>query len=221
MKIAKTSLKYLALVIVGICIAVVVVTVGASYVVIKELTQNQEPQHQDPNLNDLLKIGHNYSSEFAVFENLLGNIVQKPVPEFCSVLCKPSSFNGERLKLERTDYLVDFYRQLGRRSLEDPVFRLKLEEMSSLARLFPRSLREVLAQIEQIRQNQPQAPSQWALSIEFAVVMTKQIFSIANRMDSFKEEVQSFKEVRDLIQRCEQGAPHKEVLAHCQSLMRN
>jgi hypothetical protein len=137
------------------------------------------------------------------------------------VLCKPSSFNGERLKLERTDYLVDFYRQLGRRSLEDPVFRLKLEEMSSLARLFPRSLREVLAQIEQIRQNQPQAPSQWALSIEFAVVMTKQIFSIANRMDSFKEEVQSFKEVRDLIQRCEQGAPHKEVLAHCQSLMRN
>ncbi|WP_374077831.1 hypothetical protein [Bdellovibrio bacteriovorus] len=246
MKFVKSVLKYLGFFLLGVFVCAVVGLTGVSYYAIDQLVKAtapegkstkkmpvakasvmpsledsvKDPEAPNPNLKELTRIGYNYDAEFAIFDKLAEDVSKRSLPEICTTLCNPSYLDRERLSTERSAYLASYYKQEGTRALQDPVFRMKLEEIGFLSRLFPPSLRFVLKQIDLAnRQNKEVDKFGLAVHLEFAVL--KEISSITARMDSMKQDTEKLKLLREFMRSCEQGTPRKKVISECHSQIAN
>ncbi|WII73556.1 hypothetical protein QJS83_06680 [Bdellovibrio sp. 22V] len=169
----------------------------------------------NPNLKELVRIGKSYDEELNLFDELAEKIAQKSVPDLCHTLCNPSYLDRERLANERTAYLVSYYKQEGTRALQDPLFRMKLEEVGFISRLYPPSLRKIMVQIEEAKS----AKFKLALQLETAVV--KEIYHFTFRFDQMKQDAEKLKTLRELIRSCQRGIPRKNVISECHSQIAN
>lgn len=96
------------------------------------------------NLRELLLIGAQYKTDFEEFQNLQTSLAKKKMLPLCEVLCNESFFEPERHLKERTKYLMKFYQDQGSRALNDPHFRLSLQETVLLSKLLTPSVLNVI-----------------------------------------------------------------------------
>ncbi|WP_415063119.1 hypothetical protein [Bdellovibrio sp.] len=245
MKLVKSIFKYLGFFLFGAFFCAVVGLTGISYYTIEQLTKAVTPEPPvgkktsavkatktlsssedsktrtddavNPNLKDLTRIGVNYVEELGQFDQLATELSLKSMPSLCTTLCNPIRMDRERLSNERTSYLTAYYKQEGARALEDPLFRLRLEEIGFLSELFPASLRSVLAQIEQTAKNSEQKTNKMTLAIKLELAVLKEISSFGLRWDALKQDTHKLKLVRDLVRSCERGTPRNKVISECRS----
>ncbi|MEK2644331.1 hypothetical protein [Bdellovibrio sp. BCCA] len=246
MKFAKSVLKYFGFFLLGVVVCAIVGLTGISYYAIDQLVKAQAPEAKpakkmpvakasmlpsleetakdpetvNPNLKEVTRIGYNYTAEFAIFDRLAEDISKRSLPEICSTLCNPSNLDRERMRTERSAYLASYYKQEGTRALQDPVFRIKLEEIDFLSRLFPPSLRFVLKQIE-LAQKQGKEVDKFGLAVHLEFAVLKEISSMSARFDSMKQDTEKLKVLRELVHSCERGTPRKKIFADCHSQIAN
>ncbi len=245
MRFINSIFKYLGFFLLGAIFCTFIGITGASYYVIEQLTQAAAPEAADtkksspakmktspqyasessrtphnlvnPNLKDLTKIGVNYVEELDLFDQLAAEISQRSVPDLCTTLCNPILIDPNRLSNERTSYLAFYYKQEGVRALEDPLFRLKLEEIGFLSELFPSSLRVVLAQIEKNAKTAEKSPHNLMLALQLELAILKEASSFGLRWDSMKQDTFKLKLVRNLVRSCQRGVPRNKVISECRS----
>lgn len=246
MKFVKSVLKYLGFFLLGVFVCAVVGLTGISYYAIDQLTKatapegkpakkmpvakasmmpsldenTKDPEAPNPNLKELTRIGYSYDAEFAIFDKLTEEVSQKSLPEICSTLCNPSYMDRERLSTERSAYLASYYKQEGTRALQDPVFRMKLEEIGFLSRLFPPSLRFVLKQID-LANKQKKEVDKFGLAVHLEFAVLKEISRMTAHLDSMKQDTEKLKLLREFARSCERGTPRKKIIADCQSQIAN
>lgn len=247
MKLIKDLLFFLTIFIVSTFLCAVVAMTALSYYAVNELAKATAPDPQskpgkklpsvkasmvpttpdfsvqdaaDPNLKSLVKIGSDYRTELTIFDQLFNQIAQKQYPEFCSVLCNPTSLDKERLKQERSPYLAEFYKEHGLRALEDPIFRMKLAEVDFISRLFPHSLRDILGDIQGLHDRSKESRSRLLLAIRLEAAVIAEMSALTLRLDSMKGEADKFRDIRALIQSCQKGTmTHKSVRNQCEAIL--
>lgn len=220
MKLIKSTFKYLGFFLLGAFFCTVVGLTGISYYTVEQLSKAVAPDLEpsvNPNLKDLTRIGVTYVNELGQFDLLATEISKKPQPDLCKTLCNPTRMDRERLDNEKTFYLAHYYKQEGARALEDPLFRLKLEEIGFLSELFPASLRNVLAQIDHSTKKSQPEPNKLVLALKLEMAVLKEISAFSLRWDSLKQDTQKLKWVRELVRSCERGAPRNKVISECRS----
>lgn len=246
MKFVQSVLKYLGFFFMGVIVCAIVGLTGISYYAIDQLTKatapeakptkkmpiakasmmpqleerSKDPEAPNPNLKELANIGFSYDAEFAIFDKLADEISKKSLPEICATLCNPSYLDRERLSTERSAYLAAYYKQEGTRALQDPDFRMKLEEIAFLSRLFPPSFRFILKQIDLAHQKGKEV-DKFALAVHLEISVIKEISSLTTRLESMKQEAEKLKVLRELVRSCERGLPRKKLIADCESQVQN
>lgn len=227
MKFLKSLFKYLGFFLLGVLFSAVAGFTALSYFAVDQLSQAFEPNATptvtenslippiNPNLKEVILIGANYVEELDLFDQLNAEIAKKSKPEICSILCKPIGMDRERLSVERTSYLATYYKYTGIHALEDPLFRLRMEEIGFLAQLFPDSLRSILRQVVQTKKQIQAEPSKFGLALQLQWALFKEISSMFVRWEDMKAQTAQLNKYRELIHSCERGASPKKVLADC------
>lgn len=153
-------------------------------------------------------------------DSLVAELERKHLPPLCPSLCDNSALNIDRLRDEGIDYLKNYYASEGARALQDPAFRLKVDELHRLARLMPQDLRRLLAEINALSEAGTVSTSQKLMfAAKAEVVVIKEILSMAGRIETLKQEHEKMKLVRDLRKSCHKGRPTRELISECDSIL--
>lgn len=243
MKLIKSIFKYIGFFILGIVTCAFVGATVASYYAVDQLAKATAPQEADekipvanaslipllessvqaasinnPNFKEAIRIGSRNIDIFSSFDDFIAT-VGTPSRSLCSTVCNPSRLDKERLNTDGVAYLIEFYEQERSRAFEDPLFRLRYEEIRFLSQLVPTSLRKVVARIDQSHNQEKLNRLALALQLEFAVAQEATGFYM--RAESYKQEDRKLKDLRDLVESCQHGAPHKKVISECHSQWEN
>ncbi|WP_413558596.1 hypothetical protein [Bdellovibrio sp. HCB209] len=212
MKVFKFIAKYALIFIVVSVITVLAAIGGVAYYALNNLHTEAKTNQ---NLVDVMKIGENYVAELESFENLQRQLQNKKMPPFCKTLCNPTELDQDALLNERTPYLTQFYKASGHRALQDPMFRFKLEQMSSVSRAVPPSVRDLMKDILNPQTFESQNKALLAIKVETALLMN--LPSAQSRLDSFKSDNDKLSMARDWIKACQKGANSKKITADCEA----
>lgn len=215
MKFIFTTVKYITFFLLGALTCFVLGTSAVSYIAIEEIATSE-----NPNIKDLSRIAGSYVEELNKFDALTADLSGKNIPAICSTLCNASFMDKHRLREERTHYLVAYYKQQGPRALQDPAFLLTLDEIGFISRLFPRSLRDLLLEIEQLKQS-PNESQKILLALKAETAALTEIASLGFDLDELKKSSQRLKSLRELSRSCQRGMPRKQVISECNSQMTN
>lgn len=178
------------------------------------------PRSSHENLRKASRTTSEVNKVMDQIDALVAEIEKKPLPPLCPSLCDHSALNIDRLRDEGIDYLKNYHATEGTRALQDPAFRLKVDELHRLARLMPQDLRQLLAQINALSEAGPVSTSQKLLfAAKAEVVVIKEMISMAGRIETLKKEHEKMKLVRDLRKSCHKGRSTRELISECDSIL--
>ena len=225
MTVLRSILKYLGFFLLGAFVsALIAVTCIAYYaienVAIPPTAKAVAPAKKwiNPNLQEISEFGEVYRQEFNLFDQLESEIKKQELPKICKVVCNPSSLDSEKMKTDRSRYLLEFYKENGKRALLDPHFRLKLEEVSFLSDLYPPSLRQVFSAAHQLKDQEPDFLTKLALAVHLEMAAVKEGTSLGLRWEKLKIENDKIGRLRSIVQSCEKGTlPAKQATAECEA----
>ncbi len=103
----------------------------------------------NPNFKEAVRIGARSVDVFTQFDEFLQKVSALPLPDLCSTICNPSHLSKDRLGSDGVAYLNEYSQSEGKRSFNDPMFRLRYEEIKFYTGLVPASIREVIAKMDQ------------------------------------------------------------------------
>lgn len=239
MSFLKTVLKCLGFYLLGVLTCAVVGLTGISYFAVDQLIKASAPDTRtaqkmpvakasmmpsletdnafapgavNPNLKELKRIASLYNTELTAFDQLAAAVAQKKAPELCATLCNSSFLDKERLNSERSFYLATYYKQEGARALQDPVFRLKLQEIGFLSRLYPPSLRAIVTATEK-----PNGVSKWALALRLEYAAIKEFSRLALQREELQKDAEKISRLREWTHSCQKGVNKKQVISECHS----
>lgn len=212
MKIVKVIAKHLLVFAIIAVVTVFAAVGGATYYVLNHIHAETE---QNQNLKEVMKIGEGYVLELESFANLQRMLQNKKMPPFCKTICNPSSISQELLLNERTPYLTEFYKESGARALQDPMFRFKLEQMDSVSKAVPESLRALLK--DALNKNTLAAKNKALFALQVEAALLANLPSFPDRLESFKADSQRLNLARTWIKACQMGANTKKIMADCEA----
>lgn len=217
MKFVKILLKIIATLLLAGVFTLFVSVTAASYYAVKTLTKiPQDAPDVDHNLKELTRIGQNYILEIEQYEDISKDIEkQKKTPPLCATLCNGSSLDQERFLNERTNYLRNFYNTQKSQALQDPQFRIKLEEMTFISKVFPNSVRTFLT--EALDEESAAEKNQWRLTFHLERLLFQEAANIKTNIAAFKNDSRKLDVLKGLAQSCHMGTtPKKVVLQECE-----
>lgn len=173
------------------------------------------------NAKEVAKIAHTTMLELNKFDALMTELARKPLPPLCSTLCDPSYMDRERLSAERTDYLISYYKQEGSRALQDPAFRMQIAGLSFISRIFSKSLRSVLTDIDIAAKNPEVAENKLWMALRIETLALKEMTRLAMQSDVLKREATQLDKLRELHRSCNKGVARKQIVSECNSLLTN
>lgn len=244
MKFGYRLLKYLGFFLLGIFSCLLLGFTVVSYYSIEQLAKamapevksplkisaakNSNPQNIEeskkgespinPNLKELTHISINYVDELNLLDALAQEISQKSPPEICSTLCNPTAMDHEKLREERSAYLVSYYKQQGVRALEDPLFRLRLKEIGFISNLFPVSFRSLLNQIQGATQTGDiDTSGKLNLAVKLQTAFANELVSFYFHRQELIQNKEQLKTLRDLIRSCQKGTSRNQVVLACRT----
>ncbi|MDG0816855.1 hypothetical protein [Bdellovibrio svalbardensis] len=216
MVIARSVLKSLAKLLGVLLLAVLcfafITTTAVSYWTVTTLISISSDQDVDHNLKEVTRIGQKYILELRQFEGLLSDINKTKMPPICSTLCNGAFLDQERFSNERAAYLHSFFKNQKAAALQDPSFRIKVEELTFLSKAFPKSLRALITDILE----SPESKSHpWALTFRFEGVMLSELSGIKAHLMQLKVDSHKLDVFKDLMKSCQGGAPRKKLMEEC------
>lgn len=220
----KTLLKifrYFGFFLLGVIVCALVGSTAISYWTIQELShvaQETSANSTQANLREVLHIGASYAKEFEIFDRLHAEVRQKNLPEICSTLCNPVNISRERLSTERSSYLASYFKQQGGQALKDPLFRLRLEEISFLSRRFPEPLRGLVLEITEPSKNPHSQSSTLAKALQLEWTLVKTAIDTSLEWELLRQDLARLGQLRDLQKSCAKGLPPSRILKECKSL---
>lgn len=170
----------------------------------------------NPNLIEISHIGNRYIEELDLFEKLSLNISTRSMPEFCSIICNPVSMDRETLKEQRTSYVIQYFKAQGSRAFSDPLFRLKLKELSFVSHIFTAPLRSLF---NEIKNKGPlnSFSEKFMVTAKFEITVAKELVSLYSQKHSLQKELEQIKLFRKLMHSCQQGYPVKKIILECKA----
>lgn len=186
-------------------------------IMISQKTERSEKEFSaNPNLKDITQISIKYINELNLFDELAKELANKPTSNICSTLCNHTAMDLERLRDERSTYLMTYYKQQGVKTLDDPLFRLRLKETGLISTLFPPSLRSVLSKIQsRVQSGQLNTADKLNFAIMLQSTIIWEIASLYFQRNEFIQNAQELKLLRKLHQSCSNGSVRKENLSNC------
>lgn len=178
------------------------------------------PPSSHENLFRASRATHEVNKVMDQIDALVAEIGEAPQPPLCPSLCDNSELNIDRLHDEGIAYLQNYYATERTRALQDPAFRLKVDELHRLARLMPPNLRQLLAEINSLSEVGPVSTYQKLLfAAKAEVIVLKELLSMAGQIETLKEEQEKMKLVRDLRKACHKGRSTRELVSECDSVL--
>ncbi|MGZ3768314.1 MAG: hypothetical protein ACXVCP_03565 [Bdellovibrio sp.] len=173
---------------------------------------------ENPNIKEMIKIGKLYTNELNIFDKLMQQIDLKQAPDICETLCNAVYLDKAHLSGERSSYLASYYNQSGTKSLTDPLFRLRLEEIGFISTLYPPALRELLNKILEKSQNGELVRSdKLNLTFKLETALAKQIYYFYIHRHELFNKADEIKTLRHLQQSCQKGTPKTKIIPECKS----
>jgi hypothetical protein len=212
MKILKFVAKYTLIFAVVSIVTVFAAVGGATYYVLNHIHEENENNH---NLHEVMKIGESYIDELQSFEGLQKMLQNKKMPPFCKTICNPSSLNQDMLLNERTPYLTQFYKASGTQALQDPMFRFKLEQMGSVSKAVPDSVRGLLKDV--LNKDATNSKNKVLLALQVETALLTELPTLSDRLESFKTDSDRLNLARTWIKACQSGANSKKIMTECQA----
>ncbi|UYL09087.1 hypothetical protein B9G69_000665 [Bdellovibrio sp. SKB1291214] len=212
MKLFKFLAKYTLIFAVVSIVTVFTAIGGATYYVLNHIHEENENNH---NLHEVMKIGEGYIDELQSFEGLQKMLQNKKMPPFCKTICNPSSLNQDMLLTERTQYLTQFYKATGPQALQDPLFRFKLEQMGSVAKAVPDSVRGVIKDV--LDKDGIKSKNKVLLALKVETTLLTELPTLSERLESFKADSERLDLARTWIKACQSGANSKKIMTECQA----
>ncbi|HWU43939.1 MAG TPA: hypothetical protein VN132_10895 [Bdellovibrio sp.] len=213
MTLLKVFLKMIAVILLAGACAGVILLSAFSFWTVSTLSKASQAKiskerNFDPNVQELARLSEAYIEELQSFTELSQELAKKKMPPFCSSLCKESSFELEKFSADRANYLKDFYHVHKAQALNDPQFRLKIEELSVLNKVFPKDLREWLDEIF----DNSDSDKRLARAFHFEVLLVKNLFVLPKRWHELQKENQKLQVLRDLMKACQSENDSDEKL---------
>jgi hypothetical protein len=195
---------------------------GASYYVVSVVADNSDDDavvrtSTEYNLQEVSSVASEYSDEIESFEGLVHEIAGKKMPTLCSTVCNPSTLDQDKLRELRMDYLDAFYRAQGSHAFADPIFRLKLEELSFISKAFPKPLRVVLQEIDDVRELPVEKQQKWKLALHLEGAVFAEMSTFRTRYRELRTDSRRIKRLRAIIQECRLTPNQKKIISECQS----
>lgn len=220
MKALKVLLKIIAVIALAAVFSVLVSTTAVSYFAVTALTKiPQEQPGVDHNLKELTRIGQTYIQELESFEQINQDLQKRKVPPICSTVCNGSSMDLEKFSNERQHYLHQFYQSQKAQALNDPQFRIKLEELSFIAKAFPKSVRTLLT--ESLESTEGKTPDHLKLTLHFESVMLSELAGFKNHWAQLKADNEKLDALRTIVKSCRAGTAKKTLIQECKEQFPN
>lgn len=125
------------------------------------------------------------------------DLVKSPAVNICEIICDPTHF-----KESHKDFLT-FYSDEGRKSFEDPEFRLQLETLFLVKELFPSETLKTISSIKDYRaENSMTLTQQLALSLKIEGKVLRELYTFSQRGPIFLKKNNDMKFLKDLRKQC-------------------
>ena len=124
-------------------------------------------------------------------------------PSMCSVVCNSSFIDSVRLKDEKVSYLGQYFKA-EKIALQDPLFQLRIQELSAISQFLPAHMRDLTQEIAQT----PQDASFWkklGFAIRLEAVALKDLPQIRNKISQLKSELNKSRQYRGFVSSCHRG----------------
>ncbi len=217
MKVAGSILKSLVKLLGVLILAVIcfgfISTTALSYWTVTTLRSISSEKEVDHNLKEVTRIGQKYIFELSQFEALSADIQKTKQPPLCSTLCNGSFLDQERFANERGTYLQNYYKAQKATALQDPSFRIKLEELTFISKAFPKSVRTIMTDALDHPENSQTHP--WTLIFRLEGVMLSELAGVQAHWAQLKIDSRKLDILKDLVNSCQTGTPRKQVMKEC------
>lgn len=170
----------------------------------------------DHNLKEVTRIGQKYILEISQFESLTHDLKKTKAPPLCSTLCNGSFLDQERFANERGTYLQSYYKNQKSAALQDPNFRIKLEELTFISKAFPKSVRTIMTDILERPEASTTHPLMLALRLEG--VMLSELAGVKSHWAQLQIDSHKLDVLKGLVNSCQTGQTgmtRKQILEEC------
>lgn len=125
------------------------------------------------------------------------DLVKSQAINICEIICDPTHF-----KASQKDFLT-FYNDEGRKSFEDPEFRLQLESLFLVKQLFPAETLQTISSIKDYRaESSTTLSQQLALSLKIEGKVLREFYTFSRRGPVFLKKNNNLKFMKDLRKQC-------------------
>ncbi|MBC7420586.1 MAG: hypothetical protein H7328_07655 [Bdellovibrio sp.] len=130
----------------------------------------------------------------------------------CEVICKPSPMDNDELSENKMQYLSSFFKAQGRLAFEDPVFRNTLESVGILGRMYPKSLRKLILEMNEIGQMSEMKKISFSARLPF--IFVSELKYMVEIFPKLKQRINQAKSYSKLMQSCE-GENVSAIVQEC------
>lgn len=160
------------------------------------------------NLQEASRLINNGLQELQEFDRLRQEIsanqtANKVIPPICSVVCNSSFVDSVRFKDEKVSYLGQYFKS-EKAALQDPLFRLRVQELSAMSDFLPADIRTLTQEIAQT----PQDASFWkklGFAIKLEALALRDLPLIQDKVGRLKSELSKSRQYRGWVSSCQKG----------------
>jgi hypothetical protein len=219
MKIFKKVISFVIAFFLGGVFAVILGLTGVSFLAINALFESLHAQDSsaiNPNLKAVLQLGAQYAHDLEKVDTLRKQIESPSPGVLCKILCNISSFEPDQFKDERAAYLLKYFSQSNAIAKTDPIFQLRVAEMSLLGQLFPNQIRSFFIEVQN-RSNQPESIlEKIKLTLELERALLRSAAELALKRNDIKTELARLKLLRSLKKECNRSVSPRKIQIKCE-----
>lgn len=168
---------------------------------VKPVLKKKNDENPDMQVTSISEL-HQHLATLEVAEEIEKDLNLTEVNSICEIICSPSYIDTAELKKNKMEYLVSFYRMQGSFAFEDPVFRSTLENLVALSKLYPRSLRNLIFEVN--KAGSMSEIEKIALSAKLPSVLISELESIHQVYPEIKKRMSRVSAYSKLMRLCKQ-----------------
>lgn len=181
------------------------------------------PESSKENFRSAFNTSRSFMETSAQMSHLMQQLEKVSMPPLCPSLCDASAMDKEQLKTDRVAYLEKYLRSEGTRALQDPEFRLLMDDIGRIYHLI-QPAQKIMKKMDRLkaRQERPEGASttdKLLITAEIQGTLLSEFYGFANHVERLKAEDGKMKHIRDLRRACHKGKPVKQLISECDSIL--
>ena len=220
MKIFKKVPQYILIFLLGGVVGLFLALSGVTYFLTSAILDSRDPQselHSNANLQAVFSIGVQYAQELNKVRMIQDRLTTSSSNAICSQLCATTHIQEEKLQNEGSDYLLKFLNQSEAVAQKDPIFQIRVLELTLLEKIFPQSTRKVLLEMQDAIKSQPSTFSKLILSFKLQFSLISSGFQVLFLKNDLKNEIKRLQLLRKLRKECQKGVSPRKIRQECEN----